>query len=67
MQESASDIVGYTETMNEINTFLAGADGSAYMAIFSETRKEQYYGDAKTEVVRAIAAMRELAEQMDIR
>jgi hypothetical protein len=66
MQEEAADIVEYTETMNEVNAALVGADGSAYMAIFSKSHPEQYFGDAKIEVKRAMASMQEIAKQMDI-
>ena len=68
----ADDVVEFRETMEEINAALVGADGSAYMAIFTETStsgvpKEKYYADAKIEIERAIAAMKDLARQMDIR
>jgi hypothetical protein len=71
MQEEAADIVEYTETMNEVNAALVGADGSAYMAIFTEystsgVPKEKYFGDAKIEVKRAMSLMQEIAKQIDI-
>jgi hypothetical protein len=72
MQPEADDIVEYTEMMNEINASLVGADGSAYMAIFTESStsgvpKEKYYNDAKIDVKRAIGSMQEIAKQMSIR
>lgn len=71
MQSEAEDIVEYTETMNEINAALVGADGSAYMAIFTGTStsgvpEEKYYADAKVEIKRAIISMKELGKQMNI-
>ena len=72
LQDAADDIVEYTETMNEINAALIGADGSAYMAIFTEASTSgvppaKYYGDAKIEIERAIRSMQEIAKQLDIR
>ncbi len=72
LQAEAEDIVEYTETMNEVNAALVGADGSAYMAIFTGTStsgvpESKYYGDAKIEIKRAITSMQELAKQMNIR
>ena len=72
MMNSADDIVDYTETMERVNAALVGADGSAYMAIFTETStsgvpKEKYFRDAKIEAQRARAAMEDLAKQMNIR
>lgn len=72
MQNEAEDIVEYTETMNEVNAALQGADGSAYMAIFTVTSTsgvppEKYFGDAKIEVKRAIKSMKDIATQLDIR
>ena len=72
LQAEADDIVEYTEIMNEVNSALVGADGSAYMAIFTGTStsgvpESKYYGDAKIEIKRAIASMQELAKQMNIR
>lgn len=72
LQAEADDIVEYTEIMNEVNSALVGADGSAYMAIFTGTStsgvpESKYYGDAKIEIKRAIASMQELARQMNIR
>lgn len=72
LQAEADDIVEFTETMNEVNAALVGADGSAYMAIFTGTStsgvpSEKYFGDAKIEVKRAIASMQEIAKQMNIR
>jgi len=66
MQEEAPDIVDYTETMNEINAALTGADGSAYMAIFTKGPPEKFFGDAKIEVTRAIGSMQDIAKQLDI-
>jgi hypothetical protein len=66
MQAEAPDIVEYTETMNEVNAALVGAEGSAYMAIFSKSHPEQYFGDANIEVKRAMASMQEIAKQMAI-
>ncbi len=72
LQQEAEDIVEYTEVMNEINSALVGADGSAYMAIFTESSTsgvppKKYFDDAKIEVKRAIASMQEIAKQLDIR
>ena len=65
LQEEADDIVEYTETMNEINAAINGADGSAYMAIFvssssSSTPPQKYFDDAKIEVKRAVLSMKDL-------
>eukprot|EP00531_Pseudo-nitzschia_arenysensis_P010996 CAMPEP_0116135228 /NCGR_PEP_ID=MMETSP0329-20121206/11080_1 /TAXON_ID=697910 /ORGANISM="Pseudo-nitzschia arenysensis, Strain B593" /LENGTH=216 /DNA_ID=CAMNT_0003630017 /DNA_START=105 /DNA_END=755 /DNA_ORIENTATION=+ len=72
LQEEADDIVEYTETMNEVNAALVGADGSAYMAIFTESSTsgvppKKYFDDAKIEVKRAIASMQEIAKQLNIK
>ena len=72
LQQEAEDIVEYTEVMNEINSALVGADGSAYMAIFTESSTsgvppKKYFDDAKIEVKRAIASMQEIAKQLDIK
>ena len=72
LQAEADDIVEYTEIMNEVNSALVGADGSAYMAIFTGTStsgvpESKYYADAKIEIKRAIASMQELAKQVNIR
>ncbi len=72
LQGEADDIVEYTETMNEINAALVGADGSAYMAIFTETSTsgvppKKYFEDAKIEVKRASASMQEIAKQLNIK
>jgi hypothetical protein len=72
LQEEADDIVEYTETMNEINAAINGADGSAYMAIFvssssSSTPPQRYFDDAKIEVKRAVISMKDLAEQLNIK
>jgi hypothetical protein len=72
LQTEADDIVEYTETMNEINAAINGADGSAYMAIFvssssSSTPPQRYFDDAKIEVKRAVKSMKVLAEQLDVK
>ena len=72
LQNDADDIVEYTETMNEVNAAIQGADGSSYMAIFTVTSTsgvppEKYFGDAKIEIKRAIRAMEEIATQLNIR
>jgi hypothetical protein len=72
LQTEADDIVDYTETMNDINAAINGADGSAYMAIFvssssSSTPPQRYFDDAKIEVKRAVQSMKDLVEQLDIK
>lgn len=72
LQEEADDIVEYTETMNEVNAALQGADGAAYMAIFvttssSSTPPQKYFDDAKIEVKRAQQSMKDLAAQLNIK
>jgi hypothetical protein len=71
LQEETDDIVEYTETMNEINAAINGADGSAYMAIFvssssSTTPPQQYFSDAKIEVKRALKSLKDLEGQLNI-
>ena len=71
LQETATDIVDYTETMEEFNAALTGADGSAYMAIFagsstSTVPATQYYQDAKRDIQRAHQLMQELAKQLEL-
>lgn len=65
LQEDATDVVEFTETMNEVNACINGADGSAYMAIFvtsstSQTPPEKYFDDAKVEVKRLQKALEDL-------
>jgi hypothetical protein len=71
LQNEADDIVEYTETMNEVNASINGANGSAYMAIFvnsssSSTPAEKYFADAKIETKRALKALQDLAQVLDI-
>jgi hypothetical protein len=71
LQNEADDIVEYTETMDEVNASISGADGSSYMAIFAKTSTaavppSKYFEDAKTETKRALKAMKDLAEILNI-
>lgn len=71
LQNEADDIVEFTETMNEVNTSINQADGSAYMAIFTTSSTsgvppKKYFDDAKTETKNAIKALNDLAKQLDI-
>jgi len=69
LQNEASDIVEYTETMNEVNACINGADGSAYMAIFvksstSQTPPQKYFDDAKIETKRALESLNDLSKMI---
>lgn len=71
LQNEADDIVDYTETMQEVEASIRGADSAAYMAIFvttssSGTPPEKYFGDAKIEANRALKAMDDLAGQLKL-
>ena len=66
------DIVDYNETMEEFNAALTSAEGSAYMAIFTESSTSgvppsKYFKDTRTEAELARVKLRELAKQLDIR
>jgi len=70
LQAQASDIVEYTETMNEVNACINGADGSAYMAIFvtsstSYTPPQKYFDEAKIETKRALKSLNDLSKVID--
>lgn len=72
LQDKAEDVIEFTETMNEVDASLRGADSAAYMAIFvstssSSTPPEKYFEDARIESKRALQAMNELAEQIDMK
>ena len=72
LQDEADDIVDYTETMQEVEASIRGADSAAYMAIFvttssSGTPPEKYFGDAKIEANRALKAMDDLAGQLNLK
>lgn len=72
LKEDADDIVEYTEAMQEVEASIRGADSAAYMAIFvttssSGTPPEKYFADAKIEAKRALAAMDELATQINLK
>jgi len=69
LQEESSDIVEYTETMNEVNACINGADGSAYMAIFvtsstSYTPPQKYFDEAKIETKRALKSLKDLEKAL---
>lgn len=71
LQDEAEDIVDYTETMQEVEASIRGADSAAYMAIFvttssSGTPPAKYFEDARIEASRALKAMNELATQIDL-
>jgi len=66
------DIVDYNETMEEFNAALTSAEGSAYMAIFTESSTSgvppsKYFKDTRTEAELAREKLKELAKQLDIR
>jgi len=72
LQDEADDIVDYTETMQEVEASIRGADSAAYMAIFvttssSGTPPAKYFSDAKIEANRALKAMDELAAQINLK
>jgi hypothetical protein len=72
LQSEADDIVEYTETMDEINSAISGADGSAYMAIFTTSSTsgvppEKYFAEAKIEVGRALKSLKELGLQLNLK
>lgn len=71
LRDEATDVVEFTETMNEINACINGADGSAYMAIFvtsstSQTPPQKYFDDAKIEVKRLKKALDDLAKLVEV-
>lgn len=71
LQDEADDIVDYTETMQEVEASIRGADSAAYMAIFVKTSSSgtppaKYFGDAKIEANRALTAMDDLAVQLNL-
>lgn len=72
LKDEADDIVEYTEQVQELEASIRGADSAAYMAIFvttssSGTPPEKYFADAKIEANRALKAMDELAEQINVK
>ena len=72
LQDEADDIVDYTETMQEVEASIRGADSAAYMAIFvttssSGTPPAKYFSDAKIEAKRALKAMDDLAAQLNLK
>jgi hypothetical protein len=51
LQEDADEAVEYTEMMNEANSSISGADGSAYITMFTTTStsgilRRQYFDEA---------------------
>ena len=65
------NIVEYTETMDEVNAAINGADGSAYMAIFvttstSQTPPQKYFDDGKIEAQRALKALQDLSQLLQL-
>lgn len=72
LQDETDDIVEYTETMQEVEASIRGADSAAYMAIFvttssSGTPPAKYFADAKIEAKRALKAMDDLAAQLNLK
>jgi len=71
LQEEADDIVEYTETMNDFDASLVGADQACYSANFVEfssakTKPEQFFKDAKNEVKRMITYMDAMAKELNL-
>lgn len=71
LQESADDIVEYTEAMNEFDASLRQADTACYSANFVEfsaakTKPEKFFQDAKIDAQRMQDAMNEMAAQLKL-
>jgi len=71
LSSEADDLVEYNEAAEEFNAALTGAEGSAYMAIFTESSTSgvpasKYFKDCKTEALRVQQKMTEIAKQLNI-
>ena len=71
LQDEADDFVSFTEDMNEFNSYLAGAEGAAYSAIFvvtssSSTPPQKYFDDAKRNVKKMKYHMENMARELKL-
>jgi hypothetical protein len=72
LQEEASDIVEYTETMNDFEITLRAADTAVYSSIFVEfssakTKPEKFFKDAKAEIGRMQLQMTTMANELELK
>ena len=71
LQEEASDLVNYTETMLDFDYSLTAADTAVYSANFVEfsaakTKPEKFFEDARTEAKKMQSYLKEMARELDI-
>ena len=71
LQGEAEDIVEYTESMNEFDSYLRAADTSCYSANFVEfsaakTKPEKFFDDAKSDATQMQKAMDAMAAQLGL-
>ena len=72
---NADASVGLMELIEEVNSALQSADGSAYATIFTvpsptgeiPAKAWIYFEDAKMEIKRALKSMNDIAEKVEIR
>jgi hypothetical protein len=72
LQEEASDVVEYTETMNDFEISLRGADTAVYSTIFvefssSSAKPEQFFKLAKADIGRMQVQMTTMANELDLK
>jgi hypothetical protein len=72
LQEEASDIVEYTETMSDFDISLRSADTAVYSAIFVEfssakTKPEKFFKDARFEIGRMQVYMDIMANELGLK
>jgi hypothetical protein len=72
LQEESSDIVEYTETMNDFDIALRAADTAAYSSIFVEfssakTKPEKFIKDAKLEIKNMQVFMATMANELGLK
>ncbi|KAL7581781.1 hypothetical protein ACA910_022314 [Epithemia clementina (nom. ined.)] len=72
LQEEASDLVIYTETMQDFDYSLRAADTAVYSANFVEyssakTKPEKFYQDAKIEIKKMQSYLKEMASELDVK
>lgn len=71
LQDEADDYVAFTEDMEEFNSYLAGAEGAAYSAIFvvsstSGDPPEKYYKIAKKNINKMKFHMENMAKELNL-
>lgn len=68
LQDEAGDIVEYTETMNDFDASLIGADQACYSTMFAKqsSAKTYLFNDAKNEVKRMITYMDAMAKEINL-